>query len=279
MAILGEFLRQDKQLDAAISILQHAVTLDPASASAWTNFGTALQEAERIEEAKAAYEKALAINPKSAEIASNLGAMAKDAENWEEAAKMFRIATTNMPESALIQCNFGIALNELNEWREAEECLKKSIAINANHAPAWVGLSLIQSAQGNFELAREYLDKALAADPDSLSAWALLPSLRKMTDGDLPWLKKAKQLLETRKASKKDRVLLLYAMGKYCDDTQDYARAFEHYRLANNLKKQINRAYDPQNQAVRMRILIGSHSPDVVHKCWQGASDSMHPLL
>ncbi|QFY88394.1 sulfotransferase [Magnetovirga frankeli] len=68
-------------------------------------------------------------------------------------------------------------------------------------------------------------------------------------------------------------------MGKFCDDTKDYAAAFAYYRQANELKKQINRAYDRQTQVARVNILIDSHAPEVVRQAWAGSSDSQQPLF
>jgi tetratricopeptide (TPR) repeat protein len=278
MVNLGEYLRQDKQVEASLTLLEKATAIDPGNHGAWVNYGAALQEAERIDEAKAAYQKALDINPKSAEIANNLGALAKDAENWEDAAKFFGMAVDVKPDSAAIQCNLGVALKELDKIHEAAEHLQQAIQIDPNHAPAYVGLARMEIDQGEFAAAEVQIEKALQADPDSASAWALVPKLRKMAQADAGWIERARQLLDVEKSSQ-SRISLLYAMGKYSDDTKDYAAAFAYYQQANQLKKKINRAYDRQNHTNRINILTASHTREAVGKLRPGASASTQPLF
>lgn len=278
MVDLGELLRQNKQINDAIILLQGAVAKAPDNAAAWTNLGVALQEAGRIDETRAAYARSLEINPQSAEIASNLGALANDDENWELAERMFRHASAIKPDSAEIQCNLGAAIYKLGALAEAKVQFVKALAIDPGYAKAWVSLGDLCVDQGDFAAAKENYSKALDKEPDNPDVWACLTKFRKMTPDDFSWLEKAEHLVRTN-LSRRQEVLLRYAMGKFCDDLKDYEQAYFHYRRANELKRNLTKAYDKEKKTTWVNILTKNYPFESARQSYPGASDSLRPLF
>jgi predicted O-linked N-acetylglucosamine transferase (SPINDLY family) len=166
MIDLGEFFRQDNQVEKAISILEEATKLAPQNANAWTNLGTALQQDGEIVGAKLAYQKALAINPKSAAISNNLGAFAKEAGDWESALHYFKQVINIQPDLAEAHSNLGITLKELGRLEEAEESYKKAIAIKPDLADVHYNLGNTLRELGRLEEAEESYKKAIDIKPN-----------------------------------------------------------------------------------------------------------------
>ena len=279
MVDLGELLRKSKQVNEALTILKEAVDQAPENADAWTNFGIALQESGRVGEAKAAYNKALAISPTSAEIANSLGALAADEEDWKEALNYFERALGLKPEDASILCNRAAALERRERVKEAEESCRKALELEPNLVSALELLGQIERDFGNFDKAQQLFGKALEIQPGHPTVWAQLTSLRKMTLNDRQWLETAERITKTPQTTTKEKVRMLYAMGKYCDDVKDYTKAFVFIKQANDSKKSLVRRYEREYQTELVDRIICGYQKSALIKRHDGANESMRPLF
>ena len=69
-----------------------------------------------------------------------------------------------------------------------------------------------------------------------------------MTLDDQQWLETAETITKRPQTTVKEKVGLLYAMSKYCDDVNDYNKAFAFSKQANDTKKSLIRRYEPKYQ-------------------------------
>ncbi|MGM0574828.1 MAG: tetratricopeptide repeat protein [Myxococcota bacterium] len=70
---LGYTLLEVRSFEAAIEVLDEAVMLAPAYATAWLNLGSARRGLQRFDEAEAAWKRTLELDPDMAEASFNLG--------------------------------------------------------------------------------------------------------------------------------------------------------------------------------------------------------------
>ena len=132
---------------------------------------------------------------------------------------------------------------------------------------------------GNFDKAQQLFGKALEIEPGHPAVWAQLTALRKMTLDDRQWLETAERITKRPETTAKERVRLLYAMGKYCDDVKDYDKAFAFIEQANDTKKSLIRRYEPEYQTELVDRIIRGYQKSLLMKRHDGASESMRPLF
>jgi tetratricopeptide (TPR) repeat protein len=272
MATLGEFLRLDNQVEAAIALLQVATNLNPGIAAVWTNLGVALQHAGRIEQAKSAYGRALEINPQSAEIASNLGALAIRDKNWKDARRYFEHALAIKPDSPEAHCNFGIALRALGKPNEAVvhyeqalaikphyieaifnlgaafqdlckpdeamACYQRVIALKPDFAAAHNNLGIVlQLEQGRLDEARQHFETAIEFEPRNTIYYVNLSDTKQFLTGD-PHLAAMEQLAKNLTSlTPQSQIELHFALAKAYADLAEHDRSFRHLLEGNALKR------------------------------------------
>jgi hypothetical protein len=99
-----------------------------------------------------------------------------------------------------------------------------------------------------------------------------------MTSADSAWLKRAEEI-STNGLAPPDETTLRFAMGKYCDDVGDFARAFRNYQRANELQRMRAQPYDRQSHARFVDDLVRIYTSEALSRPQPGASDSDRPVF
>src|SRR5208283_47481 len=120
-----------------------------------------------------------------------------------------------------------------------------ALEIDPVDSDAMLGLSQIARTEGLFEEAESLVKRALQANPKLPSAWAALNGVRKMSSADGEWLRGAEEIAGSG-ISLWEEAELRFAIGKYCDDVEDFDRAFHNYQRANELLRSVAPKYDRQ---------------------------------
>ncbi len=240
---LGNVLLARGDFDAAAQSFRRATSINPRYAEAHNNLGVALRELGRLDQALASYRRAVNAKPNYPEAHNNLGLTLRDLGATHEALASFRRALEIKADYAEAYCNLALALRQLGQGAAAEDACRRALAIAPVNATALSTLAELFADQGRFAQAEQVLGHARALDPDSLLACVNFPRVRKMSSSDTNWLTDALRLaaqpLPPRKAAS-----LRYALGKYFDDVGDYATAFAHFQLANQLTRCHKAPYD-----------------------------------
>jgi tetratricopeptide (TPR) repeat protein len=121
------------------------LALDPSSATAHNNRGTALALLDRLEEGLASMDRAIALEPKLAQAHINRGNFLTDLKRYDEALASFECALRIDPQAA--DAHFGRSLVLLVRGQFAQawpsyEWRKRRVMEEAFHAmgrPAWTG--------------------------------------------------------------------------------------------------------------------------------------------
>ena len=262
---LGVALRDLGQIDAAIACFREALDLQPQLGIASANLaaahslqGDTLLEAGQPERAIASYRRALALKPDLAAAHGNLGNALRDLGQSDAAVAEYQRALELRPELAEAHYNLSVVLRLLHRHEEAQASARKAHQIDPTLAAPLVCLADLKADQGQFAEAEELLRRALVVDPDSAEACSAIPRLRRMTVSDRSWLGAAERMAE-RQLPAPQRARLHYAMGKYFDDSGQFAQAFTHYQRANELR----RTCAPRYERERFRHLVGQ----IIEQC------------
>jgi tetratricopeptide (TPR) repeat protein len=260
----------------AVVHYEQLLGLQPQHAEALANLGVALFNLDRYQEAEQCYRQSLEINPMSATTLCNLATIL---QADPPAAEIYlRRALQINPKYADARSQLGRSLAFAGRAREAKAAYKKVLKANPNHAEALLGLGQIARAEGRFDEAESLIRRALKVEPKLPGAWAAVNTLRKMTAADSELLKGAEDIASSG-ISLWQEAELRFAMGKHCDDVENYERAFQNYRRANDLMKTVAQKYDRQTQAKFADDMIRSHSREALARAADGGSTSTKPVF
>jgi tetratricopeptide (TPR) repeat protein len=233
---LGAILASQCRFDEAIARYNRALFLKPDWAEAHSNLGTALAAKGRLAESIPHYQRAIALNPEHAGTHYNLGiALAALGKN-DEAVTHYRRAALLKPDYADAHNNLGNALAALGDCDSAVVHYRRAILANPYHFEAHNNLGNILREEGLFDDAMAHYRRAIAINPASTEAHYHRAEIKtfRLGDADLAAL----EGLAARSDLPADKAPFIhFALAKALEDIGDYARAFEHLRKGNDLKR------------------------------------------
>ncbi len=262
----------------AIGIFERLLEIDPHHAVALNNLGTALSKLSRYHEAEKYFRAAIKQSPDYADAYSNLGTLSRCRGYFDDSEKSLRSALKLNPSHAEARINLGTTLVLLNRIREAKGYFSKALKGRPRSAEALLGMGQIASMEGRFEESEKFLRRAILVSPKMPAAWAALAGLRKMTTFDEVWLRSVEEIVASG-VPPMEAAILHFAMGKYHDDTGQFAQAFGHYLDANELLKPIAGHYDRAARTAFVDKLMRVHSREKMLAAGKGGSDSKKPVF
>jgi tetratricopeptide (TPR) repeat protein len=262
----------------ALLCYESMVELDPRNSKALNGLGAALCRLGRYREAEQFFRRALRLKPNAADVLANLGALLRWRGQGAASEYLLRRSLKLQPGDAETRSSLGLTLLRLGRTGEAKSQLQKALKVAPRHPNALFGMAQIARTEGQFDEASALLQRLLEQDPKTPSALAELANLRKMTVADAAWLKRAEELAASG-LMPLEEADLRFALGKYYDDVQDYARAFQNYRRANALQKAVAEEYDRTAQTRSVDDLIRTYTREVLAAPAPGASASDRPIF
>ena len=233
---LGLALAAQGRMADAIAHYERALELNPRHVNAHNNLGTALMAQGRTGDAIAHLERALAVNPDHADLHNNLGVALIGQGRIGEAIAHYERVLVLRPNNANAHSNLGTALAEQGRIADAMSHLERALAVNPDHADAHNSLGNIFKDEGKLDDAMAHYARAIAIRPDFGEAHLNRADIKSYRpgDADLPVLEAlaGRQDLPANTAMR-----IHFALGKAFEDTGDYARAWEHLRQGNGLKR------------------------------------------
>ena len=145
--------------------------VDPQSAEAWSDKGSAFQDLGKYDEALKAYDKAIEIDPHYAEAWNNKGTALCSQGKHDEAIQAFDKAIELNPQFAASWSNKSAALYGQGKYGEALKACDKAIEINPQYASSWTKKGAALYGQGKFDEALKAYDKAIELNPQMAEAW------------------------------------------------------------------------------------------------------------
>jgi Flp pilus assembly protein TadD len=262
----------------AVTFYQELVRLVPRDVDALNNLGSALSKLGRYEEAEDYFRRAIGIKPDYPEAHSNLGNVLRWKGRFNESEISLRLALKVKPNDVNARANLGLTLILLGRVRDARARLKKVLKVAPRHAEALLGMGQIAALEGRFDEAEGMFKRVLEVSPNMPQAWAALVGIRKMTPSDATWLARAEAIAASGIAPLEESDLR-FAIGKFCDDVEDFERAFQSYKRANELLKAGAEHYDRRARTRFVDDLIRVYPREAISRIEGGASASTKPVF
>jgi tetratricopeptide (TPR) repeat protein len=273
----NKFLAQGAFAEAA-ALYEQAVALDPLHAETLNNLGASLSHLGRYEEAEQCFRDSIGLKPNYVDPHANLGSLLRIKAQLVGAEISLRRALKLKPNSTEARVNLGLTLSSLGRLRDARACFAKVLKSAPRHVQALNGMAQIDVLEGRFEQAESTFKRIIEIEPKMPKAWAGLAGTRKLTKADAEWFANAEKIA-TSGIDPMDEANLRFAMGKYCDDVNEFAQAFLNFRRANELLKSAAKEYDPKARSQLVDELIRIYSRDAVSNSGVPGSSSAKPLF
>jgi predicted O-linked N-acetylglucosamine transferase (SPINDLY family) len=215
--------------DAAITLLERAVKVNPEPAAFHKDLAKALRAAGRLDEAVIAYHRALRSQPTDPATLNDLGNVLLDLRRLPEATDAFLKAISLKPDFAEAYNNLGNALTRSGRIDDAAIAYRDAIRLRPDLAEAHANLAGALKEVGQLDQALECYERAEAIKPEARIAGARLYSLHlhpdygpeRLLQEHLRWDKKyasdlaEKSALQKRKEA--GRLRIGYVSGDFND--------------------------------------------------------------
>ncbi len=226
----GNILQAQGKLDEAVASQERALALKPHFAEAWSNLGNARQAQGNLEAAVASYEHALVIQPDYADAHNNLGSVLASQERAEEAVAHLERALALKPDFSSAHNNLANVLASQERIDDAVVHYERALALKPDYAHAHNNLANIFKHQGKFEEAAAHYGRAIAIQPDYTEAHYGRAEIKTFEGGSA-------DLAALEALAGRDDPYVHFALAKALEDCGDYARAWDHFRRGNALKR------------------------------------------
>ena len=164
--LLGVSELDCRQFAEAERTLARAVSLEPRSAEARSNLGSALFSLKRYDDARKCQEKAVALKPNFPMALTNLGNTLTRLGFVEQAIKAHERAIQLKPDYGDAYCNLGMALLLLNRNDQADQSFDRALSFQRRHLQAMVGKGVVSLRLRHCDAAEAVFNAILAIKPD-----------------------------------------------------------------------------------------------------------------
>jgi eukaryotic-like serine/threonine-protein kinase len=171
-------------VDAAVTVFEHAIALDPKHASAYAGLGEAYlkkyqisRDAKWVETARQTCERSLAIDENASAPHRCLGAVATGVGDYEKAVEEAQHALLRDPDSELARIGLASAYEKLGQPARAEDAYLAAIRIRPRYWNGYSRLGAFYFAQRRYVDARRMFEQVVALNPDSWRGYSNLGAL------------------------------------------------------------------------------------------------------
>jgi tetratricopeptide (TPR) repeat protein len=265
-----------KDVKTAIDAFERVIRNDPRFFPAYNNLGNIYRESGVLDKAQSMLNKVVELKPDFAEGWYNMGVLHMVAEEGPQAVAALDQAIALQPGYIKAMMNRGRCRQMLlNDTEGALQDIDHVLGISPSSVPALVFKADIFQQLGKYEEAGEILRKALALDDSALAAYYALADSKKYTDDDL---QKLQAMLNDKELDIRQLAEMHFILTRIFNDHGDYARAFHHMQLANQMFRStyVFTLDAVENNYSRMQRV---YTADCIRRNAQYGSDSDLPVF
>lgn len=188
------------------------------------------------------------------------------------------ILLAKSPRDPLFRCLKGLLLNKTRNYTEAAEVYRKLASEYPDSTDAWMGLAnSLRAIGGHSDDVISCLRHVIEFNPAMSGAWWGLASMKtyRFTDEDV---RRMEEQLAKAALSAGDRIDMHYALGKACDDTGQFEKAFLHYSKGNAIRR-VGLDYDPDSTAEMVSRARAVFTPELFRERAQAGCQSREPIF
>ncbi len=231
---LGEALMLSGDLPGAEQAFRDAIRLDPGTASPRFGLASLLLASGRGPEGIEMLEKGHRMAPGDPRGLHLLGQAYLEQSMAENASQLLERAAMADPGNPSIRCDLGLARQAAGDLAAARADYERSLALHSGHTGALRGLGRLAELEGRIEEGIALLSPHAQSD-DGLLLAVLGRLLQQAGRGDEAVRILNRALTTSRQDG--DRLHLHFALASIHDAAGRWEEAFEHCRLANELKR------------------------------------------
>lgn len=221
----------------AEACLRKAVKNDAGHGYAWNSLGNILHSRGNLQEALACYRKCCEVLPHTAVCFFNYGTSLYEAGAWDEAEESLVKAVLLQPDYVEAYVALGSVRRLVGDTNGAVNALQQALSMQPECAEAHRILGLALKDRGDIVAGLKCFRKSIEYFPDDALSHYLITRYKKYTSADDPDIGVFNSLLNKAGLSHENAYLLHFGLGKIYDDLALYKKAFQHYQLANQLKR------------------------------------------
>jgi lipopolysaccharide biosynthesis regulator YciM len=165
-----------------------------------------------------------------------------------------------------VYLNLGVFFSEMRDGAKAKEMYEKALATAPDYIPALFNLAGLYEETGESEQALDLYNRTLEIQPDYWEALARLAYPRKIAAGDDELANRLEQGVKDSAGSPLDQEMLYFALGKACDDRQQFEKAAAAYSAANALGKKRVKPYDRSTTEQAFDQLVDVYDPEWIRE-------------
>ena len=231
---LGTLFNDTGDTDSAITHLQEAARLKPQFPEALNNLSGLLLRKARFQDAAAYLHKLLALRPDFETGHCNLGLVLHELGEFDAARASYENALKLNPKSVEAHrclANLGIRVGDLEEARRH---YRKMGEVSGDPRLAAVGEAAILERKGKVREAHDRLVPSIESGLDAEDAMILLARIKEQLGGP----REAAEILGQVSVTDRNRIRVLFELGKVHDELGEYDQAMQYYAQGNALKVQ-----------------------------------------
>ena len=138
---LGNALRQQGDLQAAMPCIQQAIIMQPEVAEYYNTLGLLFQQKGELEKAVTFHQKAISLDPNYAVAFCNLGVALKNLDRAADAIAAYQQALKINPNMPEVYNNLGNLLRRMGDIAGAQASLEQALKIKPNYPDAQQNLN------------------------------------------------------------------------------------------------------------------------------------------
>ena len=254
---LSQIYLMTGRTEQASSLLQQLFMLDTCNKPLCDYLAQLYGSNKRFDLASRCYQLYLENSPQDGDALYNLAFNQRHAGLFEEAIANYELALQakiSQPEEVML--NMAVIYSDhLHNETRAKTLLQQALDLNSNYVPAMFNLANLYEQSGNRKHAELLFNRVLEIAPNHFAALARLADTTIFTQPDCALIVKMQSALTRDDVELSVKIDLLYGLGKAFNDCQDYTRAFNYYKQANQLNRQEQTDYNPRLFATKVDLI------------------------
>ena len=248
----------DNRLSSAEPVLRQRLKDDPYDVAAIRMLAEIAGRLGRYRDAETLLRRALELAPAFAPARANLATALH--RQGQTANALVELDKLDGADGSSAHANLRAAvLSRAGAFDEAIALYEEVLSRAAAHPKIWMSYGHALKTVGRQSDSVEAYRRAAELRPSFGEAWWSLANLKtvRLGDGDVDAMRAA---LNAPNASADDRFHLHFALAKALDDQGDHPAAFDHYRDANRLRRELL-PYRAQDTTAQVERLIATFTP------------------
>ena len=275
---LGSALHKQGRNEEAEPLLVQAVRQRRDFVEALYNLGLVRIRRHDHVGADSALRTALKLAPDDPRVLTTLAELTGEMSLIDESLELAQHAHALDPDAPAVLWALAGAWRLHGDYAAAERLMRRTIELNQS-APHYANLGHLLWEKGELVEARKMLEQALVLDPGTAAARMTLAQCGRVASADDPNLVAALAQVAQPGLRDEDRMSLEYAIGKSLDDLGQHEASFEHYQVANRLKKASLPAYAHDAERLFEKACRARFTPEAVRAAQVHGSQSEVPVF